>query len=301
MAYKKTVILMVSGIGLLQAAHHGWVANIPANSDHHASALIKPHKSIAPSSLSVELTNDRLSLGIDNRPLQEVVQAVTQKTNISIIVDKEVPNANVAVHVDNASVSAGLQQLFENYDTFFFFDNGLDTKAKLATVWVYPKAKGENYSPNPGNQLAAYPTHLEATNPLDAQNRAETAASTIQKNGPEAESALQTALNDSEDNVRINALQAATLINLDIPSDQLKEVALYDSSETMRSMAISYLRQQLSVGRITEPDVVEIANSSLNDPSPIVAETAKQILASLEEAESTAQADADDPQRVVSR
>lgn len=301
MAYKKTVLLMVSGIGLLYAAHQGLVANSPANPDNHASAVLKQNKPTIPSSLSVQLTSDRMSLEVDNQPLQEVVQAVAQKTNLNIIMDKDVPNANVTIHVDNASVSVGLQQLFENYDTFFFFNNSTDTKAKLATVWVYPKAKGENYSPNLGNQVAAYPHSLEATNTLAAQKRTEAVVSAIQKNGPEAESALQAALTDSEDDVRINALQAATLIGLDITSDQLKELALYDSSETIRSMAIGYLGQQLSAGRITEPDVVGIAHSSLNDPSPIVAETAKQILASLEEAESTAQADADDPQRVVSR
>lgn len=312
MTFKVASAVLVSGIGLFYLILHGLPNTKTVDGspklDIETTAVIKRDNSFTAVSvlgkLAVELSNNRLSLATNNQPLHAVAKAIAHKAKINIVLDKAVPNPNVAIAFSDLPISAGLQQLFESYDTFFFFSNTSDAKAKLATVWVYPKAKGEQYSPNPQNDVTLCPDRLDATNNPDAKQRAEALANTIQRNGPEAEAVLQTALDDSEQDVRINALQAATIIGLSISPDKLKELALYDPSETIRSMAIAYFLQQFTEGRIASSDVSDIANSALNDPAPVVADTAKQILASFDEAAygraNTNQTVADDPQLVVS-
>lgn len=312
MAFNTMTVYVLSGVGLLFLIQHALgeiqtVQGSPKLANLNTVAIEKGNSSNDSSEtekLSVKLSSDKLSLIIDNQPLHQVVKSIAGKANISIILDGAISNVNVDIRFDSLPIPLGLQQLFESYDTFFFFSNQADTKAKLATVWVYPKAKGESLSPKSGNDVAACPALLDATNYPDSLKRAEALANIIQRNDSETDSALQLALGDSDEKVRINALQAATLINLDIPSDQLKNLALDDPSSAVRTMAIDYLLQQLGNSRIAPEDVAEIANSALTDPAQTVVETAKQTLASLDDTVSgikTAnQADVYDPQLVIS-
>ena len=311
MNVKTASVFIVIGLGLLFLIWEGQmnsgisVGRLKNTNSAELENNIRPvlKASLHSERLLIHLSDNQLSLVVTNQPLQEVAKAIAQQANLGIIFDKDVPNPNIDIQFSNLSIQQGLQRVFENYDTFFLYSNSKGTLTKLATIWVYPQGKGEILSPIPAVAISSNPQLALNTNDPEPHQRASAVRLAIEHNGQDAEDVLQTALDDPEEIVRINALQAATDSAIAMPMDRLNDLALYDPSAAVRSMAISSLLKQFEEGRIAPSDVASIVDLAQSDPEPIVSELANQIIASLDEiAEESAnsnQGDAEDPQHVA--
>jgi type II secretory pathway component GspD/PulD (secretin) len=311
MNVKTASVFIVIGLGLLFLIWEGQMnSSIPVGrpKNTNSAELEKNIRPVLKASLHSErplihLSDNQLSLAITHQPLQEVAKAIAQQAKLSILFDKDVPNPNIDILFSNLPIQQGLQRLFENYDTFFFYSNSNGTLAKLATIWVYPQGKGEILSPIPAVAIPSNPQLALNTNDPEPYQRASAVTLAIEHNGQDAEDVLQTALDDPEEIVRINALQAAIVSAIAMPMDRLNDLALHDPSTAVRSMAISSLFKEFEEGRIAPSDVARIVNLAQSDPEPMVSELAKQIIASLdedpEESANSNQGDVEDPQHVA--
>jgi hypothetical protein len=311
MTFKTISVLLATGLGVIILVRSGLMDSVilverGINSPESAEVkkINEPNNtSLASKRIPIQLSDNQLSLAITNQPLHEIAKTIAQQAKLDIQIANDVPNVNVDMQFSKLPVQQGLQRLFENYDTFFYYGNSATTSAKLITVWVFPKGKGEILTPMPELIASANPNLSFNTSDSDPQQRASATALVIENNGPEAEAVLQAALDDPEENVRMNALQASAVSAATIPIARLNDLALHDPSATVRVMAITSLLKQFEDGRISAADVTETVNLALNDSESSVAEVAKQIIASFDEAAdgsaNTFQDDADDPQRTA--
>jgi hypothetical protein len=197
--------------------------------------------------LSIQASGDHLSLAIVNQSIQEAAKAIAQQAKLNIILDKDVPNSNIALRFSNLPIQQGLQRLFENYDTFFFYSNSKGTVAELASIWVFPKGKGENLKPFPANVIStnspvAITTNNAGSKPshavLDDYVQTEDMTEILDSN-----LLLDKARNDKKPANRLQALVRLTALGKDdsVDVDLALETALIDEDPNVRGYAVQAL------------------------------------------------------------
>ena len=289
----KTVLTFIAvGLGLLFLAWEGLMNSDTLDATQKSTKSAKLEKPISPPLIEslhsgnslIHLSDNRLSLAITKQPLQEVAKAIAQQAQLSIIFDKEMPNPNIDMKFSNLPVQQGLQRLFENYDTFFFYSTDKETVAKLTTVWVYPQGQGQRLAPVPSPIAARANELIQDTTDTDAARRASAIANLVEQQGSAATEAVQNALIDPDERVRIEALHAALLAQIDLPLDTLKDLAVRDTSAKIRSIALAGLVNRSEQGAIELSDILEVLKLAQKDTDPEVSELAVQLIKSLEEA-----------------
>ncbi len=231
----------------------------------------------------IHFSDNQLSLAITKQPLQDVAKAIAQQAKFSIMFDQEMANPNIDMKFSNLPIQQGLQRLFENYDSFYLYSNHKKTVAKLTAVWVYPQGHGQRLAPIP-SPIARANALIQDTTDTDAARRASAIANLVEQQGSAATEAVQNALIDPDERVRIEALHSALLAQIDLPLDTLKDLAVRDTSAKIRSIALAGLVNRSEQGSIELSDVLEVLKIAQQDTDPEVSELAVQLIKSLEEA-----------------
>lgn len=292
MNVKSVLIFIAVGLGFLFLAWEGLMNSDTLDVTQKSTKSAKLEKHIRPNLIEsqhagsslIHFSDNQLSLAITKQPLQEVAKAIAQQAKFSIMFDQEMANPNIDMKFSNLPIQQGLQRLFENYDTFFFYSNHKETGAKLTTVWVYPQGQGQRLVPIPSPIAARANELLQDTTDTDAAKRASAIANLVEQQGSAATEAVQNALIDPDERVRIEALHSALLAQIDLPLDTLKDLAVRDTSAKIRSIALAGLVNRSEQGAIELSDVLEVLRIAQQDTDPEVSALAVQLIKSLEEA-----------------
>lgn len=289
---KTVLIFVVIGIGVLLLASEGFMNGgtlkvMPKKSDY--ASLEKNMRTdlletVHSEPFFIDLSNNQLSLSISKQPLQKVADAIAQQARISIIFDRDMPNPDIDMKLSNLPVQQGLQQLFENYDSFFFYSNEKQRIARLRTVWVYPQGQGQKLAPVSSPIAAHSNEQIQDTIDPEADKRASAIASLVEQQGSAASERVQNALMDPDERVRMQALHSALLAQIDLPLDTLKDLAQRDASAKIRSIALAGLVNRSEQGAFELSDVLEVLSMAQKDNDSEVSELAIQLTKSVEEA-----------------
>jgi hypothetical protein len=221
-----------------------------------------------------------ISLNVSQKPLKKIAALIVKPLSINLIYDKEIADQVVDFCAENLTVEEALKKLFSNSDTFFYYAHATDGALKLATVWVYPQGMGDLLSPLPTIAENLSQVTLDVNDP-DPDTRARAVESLIRQQVSDAPDILEIALNDTEEKVRLHALNSAAITSMPVSLEKLRWMLREDRSSTIRSMALTMLYQQFEEGRVEIDDVLQALNIAINDQENKVVEIAKQIKVNL--------------------
>jgi hypothetical protein len=226
----------------------------------------------------VTVRQGRLHVQAHDASLRDLLAEISRKTGTSISFSDGVREQRVSIAFRNLPLGEGLRRILEGQDIFFFYGA---SASEPAALWVYPRGKGQAIVPAPPETWAAT-AELEqelSTNP-DWGARARAIEAVIERKGRESVDAVQYALNDPNHNVRYSALSGALAIGLALPEGTLENLAQYDPSPYVRTLALKAIGQEPGVDN---SQVRSMAEAALVDPNPSVRSQARDILSLLDE------------------
>jgi len=223
----------------------------------------------------ITVDEGRLSVDLDQYPLDWVLDDISRKGEVAVIKAEGAGSRLVSIQFKNVPLDEGLRRILKDNDVFYFYGGEGEAPASLRALWVYPKTKGRGIQPVPAADWAATAELERWLGDPDPETRANAVGALIERQGDKARDALMKALQDDAPQVRVEALYNAVSFGLKLPSDMLQELALNDSSESVRFLALEGLFDDPSLGAIAE----QVLN---DDPSPQLKNKAQEILASIE-------------------
>lgn len=231
---------------------------------------LEPSK--APHGPAVVFRDGRLELDLRARTLGLVLDEISQKAGLAIILAEELRDRPVSLQLHDVALDEGLRTLLAEHDVFLFY--GVEEKApsSLRAVWVYPKGRGRGLEPVPPEQWASTREIEKGLTDRDPGVRARAVEALVERKRERAREDVLRALKDEDEGVRTQALYGAVNSGLELPTPSLVE-AFGDSSSDVRFLALEALAER--------PEAGEIASRALLDPSPHVQEKAREILSQL--------------------
>jgi len=218
----------------------------------------------------------RLNLKLQNRPLEWILETLSDGSGVAIITAEGVGAERVTLELKDVPLEEGLRKILKDHDSFFFYAGDQDSPASLKAVWVYAKGRARGVKPVPVEQWASTKELEGRLNDPDPEVRSKALVALVERRGAGARDAVLKALKEDKDTkVRMRALQAALSRNLDLPDESVMGM-LYDASETIRFLALDYLSEH--------PNAQALAQQALVDPSEHVRNKAREILERLDQA-----------------
>jgi hypothetical protein len=271
------VLLTVDMIALALIARAEEGHRPPALTPSSPHDLSSPGKQTEQRAL-ITVTDGRLNLRVQSRPLGWVLEEVSREGRVAIIADG-VGGQRISAQFQDIPLDEALRQLLKDHDAFFFYGPEKTKPASLRAVWVYPKGRGRGLAPVPPEAWASTKEMLEEAeaNP-DPGARARAIQTVVERKGNRALDLVLGALQDVDDRVRTRALFAALGEGVRLPADSLIALAITDPSHNVRFLALEAL-----VGQ-KDPNVRATAEQALNDPHPHVRNKAQDILNRLDAA-----------------
>ncbi len=242
-----------------------------------SSANPAPQSSLPPEAQPQVIFKDGLvTLRAKNRPLNWFLNEISREAGVAVVMAEGVGEERLSIDFKNLPAEEALRQLLQEYDAFFFYSGEGMMPASLRVVWVYPKGQGQGLQPIPPEKWASTKELEKRLGDPDPDVRARSIEALIDRKGNQALEVVLKALGDQEAQVRTQALYQAISAGLELPENVLIDLALSDSSSSVRFMALEALA--------TGPEAHWIAQRALNDPSPDVQQRAQEILKALEAA-----------------
>lgn len=232
----------------------------------------------------VRVENALLSLHVQRRPLVWVLEQITRHTQVGIVCAPELGEEMISIEFSDLSLLTGLQRLLSPWDAFFFFQGGAD-QSRLQAVWVYPEGQGRMIAPVPAKQWASTEELVRGLYDPDPDHRARSLAALIERTGQNALEPVMRALEDSDDRVRLRALDAALSAGIAISVDTLIGLAQDDVLPEIRALTLQGLWDLPGDQRDTV-DIRLILEHALNDGDRLVTYTAQELLAEMAPTES---------------
>lgn len=227
----------------------------------------------------LRVAEGRLTLKVRNVRLGWILDQLTQKAKVAIMVGQGAGGELVTINLQDTPVDQALRQMLRHHDAFFFYGPGKEDSAVLQVVWVYPKGKGQGLQPVPPEEWASTKDLEAALADTDPETRLNATAAVIERSSRDR--AMQVALratSDEDENVRMTALFAAGNKGLKLPPELLVNMLSSDTSASVRFLALSALAR--------DPSARSYVEMALKDPSPPVQQKAQEILRQLEGVES---------------
>ena len=226
----------------------------------------------------VSLTGNRLSIHIEYRLLENVLQEISDLSEVPII-SEGLKDYTVSSHFENLPLDEGLRVLLQGLDAFFLYGNGGHAPTALQAVWVYPQGKGRHIVPTPPETWASTAEMRKYLYDPDPEMRARAAETLIDRHGKRASDAVLQALQDGDEKVRYRTLAKAVQAGSLPRGDVLQHLMSADSSPVVRFLALEALTKASDVS----PQILwESANVALNDTHDAVREQAQTLLDELE-------------------
>jgi hypothetical protein len=227
-----------------------------------------------PPARAVALTTDEQRADADRpqpRTLGESLAALQDAHQIAIHVHPSVRmRARVPQAFDLADAEAALRTLLRGYDFFLQYADVPDTRiGRLQRVWVFPRGAADSLRIVREQDLATDASRTDVGTLLN---------DALTRSVEEAQGLVARALEDADENVRQQALEAILRETLPVPEHLLEGVFLGDASDTVRAAAFDALvARAIAEGR----DVTATVDRALQDASPLVHDRALALLESL--------------------
>lgn len=292
-AFALLVLSLLSSSSPGQQTASGQPTASRQQTDSDLSHRIQPQSQIAgaqpnkPSQKATIIFKDgRLSLDARNLPLSLLVDDLSGKTQVPVLLDSDVVDLPISISFQGLALDEGLRRIFKNYDTFYMYGSAENEPASLKAVWVYPKGKASGLEPVPPEKWASTKELRGSLNSKDPQVRARAVRALVERGGSKALPTVTRALADTDPDVRASALYGATDAGLQVPEDSLRNLVTNDESAEVRFLALQSMADS--------EDVRSVAEAALNDPSEPIRVQAREILSRLSGA-STQPADMSPP------
>ncbi len=266
--------------------------DVPGKKSQEEASFLRPSSSLLQEPVSGEkpaeqeslitVVDGRLSVQVQNRSLQWVLEQIAQQSGVFISA-KYIGGERISVQLQDLPLDQGLQHLLRDQDAFFFYgaEAGGYGDASLKAVWVYAKGKGRRILPVPAEEWASTRELAQGLTDPDPDERVRAIEGLIERTGKHALDTVAQSLRDPDEKVRYRVLHKALAAGLALSTDSLQELARYDSSPVVRFLALNALAEKPGVDR---QNVRAIAELALNDPSQPIQEQAQEILDQLETA-----------------
>ena len=217
-----------------------------------------------------------LTYRAQNQTLRSILDRIAAMANVDIALSEGLGDEKLSVEFHHYRLDEALRQMLKGYDAFFFYgvDEERERPASLRAVWVYRATHAQGFKPTPPDTWAASTQEFQQmlAEP-DPEVRARAIETLIRRKGDQSADALQEALRDKNEKVRIRALHRALYSGVGIPLELLIDLALNDDSMNIRFLAL----QALPV----DPKLRWVAERALHDSNPQVNQKAEEILEEL--------------------
>src|SRR2546426_2299757 len=217
-----------------------------------------------------------LTYRAQNQTLRSILDRIAAMANVDIALSEGLGDEKLSVEFQHYRLDEALRQMLKGYDAFFFYgvDEERERPASLRAVWVYRATRAQGFKPTPPDTWAASTQEFQQmlAEP-DPEVRARAIETLIRRKGDQSADALQEALRDKNEKVRIKALHRALYSGVGIPLELLIDLALNDDSMNIRFLAL----QALPV----DPKLRWVADRALHDSNPQVNQKAEEILEEL--------------------
>jgi hypothetical protein len=173
------------------------------------------------------------------------------------------------------TVDEAVRKLLFRYDAFYLYGASDNGAGGLQVVWVYPKGYGKRIRPSPPEEWASTKEMEKALLDSDPALRAPAYETLIKRKRGESKDLVITALKtESVEAIRLRVFYAAREKGVHLPPYLVQSLAVNDSSEQLRVMALEALEKNETIrGLLT---------SALLDPSLLVQTKAKELLDDLD-------------------
>lgn len=222
----------------------------------------------------VTFKDGRLSVRIEKRPLESLMDEISTKAGVPLVLSEDVGGQVVSLNFQNLPLDEGLRRILKKYDAFFFYGVDEQDASSLKVVWVYPKGQGRGMAPVPAEKWASTKDVEAMLADKDPAVRGRAIETLVQRKGEAALDAVLKSLQDDNDQVRTRALYGAVRAGVQVSEAVLYNLAVNDASPDVRLLAL----QGLSNG----PDARRMAERALDDPSEPVRVQAREILTRLD-------------------
>jgi len=236
----------------------------------------------------ISFTNHRLSVHVQNRLLNGILEKISHLSNVPIILSEGIKAQVVSSHFDDLPLEQGLRVLLHTLDAFFFYASQGQAPPALQAVWVYPQGQGKRMVPMPPEAWASMAEMREYLHDSDPDMRARAAEVLVERYGKRALDTVLEALEDGEEKVRYRTLAKAVQAGVPLRSDFLRHLLGSDPSPVVRFLALEALAKAPDI----QPQALwESVTLALHDSHEGVQEQARILLEELEAADSPAEPD----------
>ena len=272
-------------IGSLALGAGVWAQQLP---DAPTSGL-KPVPVVAPQPTPpkpvITCKDNRLTARVKDGQLESLLEQIAVGCGVPVIVGGDVGEERVSVDINDFPVDEALRQILTRYDAFYLYEAAEEPAAgqsaegatpKLRSVWVYARGQGSGLEPVPPEDWASTREFEKKLDDRDPEVRFRALQVLVERLGNGARDAVLQLLNDTDEQVRAEALLAAVEGGVELPADLLTNLFFNDPSAQVRFLALEGLRD--------DPNARAFAERALKDPDQHVQNLAREILDSLEQA-----------------
>ena len=241
-----------------------------------AQQTAAPPPSTAPE-LVVALDAGQLTIRAANVPLEAVLAELSTRTGIRIEEASELESHHISAWVKSAPVEQAIRELLKNYDAFFLYSAAVRQGGPLTAVWVYPRGAARNLRPVPPEAWASSKELEVALADGDASIREQAYETLLSRADRRSQNLVLLAIrgaSETDSELRQRILSSAISRGMAIPRDVLADLVRADATEEIRVIALD--------GLAGDPASREAVSAALSDPSDVVRDRARDILAELD-------------------
>jgi hypothetical protein len=225
---------------------------------------------------ALKLRDGRVTAKLHDQTLNMICLAVAQAAHISINVADSISEDRISLDVDATPIDVALRELLREYDVFVLYAS-TDAPSSVRALWIYPKGGASEIRPVPRSHWAGMQeleASMEDTNPETREGAYKALldrASTDSRSRSLIIAAIK-GVRERDTNVRERLLSTAINKAFPFTADVLADLALSDTSEHIRWMALDTLAY------FDTPRAKEVARSAITDISEAVRGRAKEML-----------------------
>jgi hypothetical protein len=244
-----------------------------------AWALTRPKENVkSPAPPLVRLEDGKLGIQARAVPLDDLLTEISDKSAITIHM-KEASEALISITFKGVALDEGLRRIFKDQDIFIFYGAGA---LQPTTVWAYARGQGGEIAPASPKSWAATAALKQDLSSSHWGARVRAIETLVERKGNQSVDDVLYALNDTNPNVRYSALSSALMISVPLPAGTLENLAQYDRSHFVRALALQAIGEDPKADKL---QATSIAQAALNDAHADVQAQARDVIATLEQAE----------------
>lgn len=205
-----------------------------------------------------EVAAGRVRAHLQNISLPAVLAAIARNADVKLSGSEYLPDTASRVDLDDIPVAEAFLRLSSGYDCAFKYQG-----ARLIQFAIQPTSGG-----SADNLQQADVETIANFDKLQAPERGDAIEQIALRDGPGAREAVAHALTDSDEAVRLRALEQSQVVQgLALQIEDLQTLVQQDASENVRLKALDVLATD---PRVDVASLVAIAQTAESDPSELV-------------------------------